>query len=54
MPHTKSEEAKNEQQARFKQAAREIEADVSDAALDKVMSKLDLKKKPEPEKLAEK
>lgn len=32
---------------KFKQAAREVEADESDDALDKVMHKLDLKKKPE-------
>lgn len=33
---------------RFKQAAREVEADQSDDALDRIMGKLDLKKKPEP------
>ena len=33
---------------KFKEAAREVEADTSDDALDKVMGKLDLKKKPEP------
>lgn len=32
---------------RFKEAARQIGADTSDDALDKVMGKLDLKKKPE-------
>lgn len=32
---------------RFKQAAREVEADESDDALDKVMLKLDLTKKPD-------
>jgi hypothetical protein len=38
---------------RFKEAAREVEADESDDALDKVMRNLDLSKKPEdvkPEK----
>jgi hypothetical protein len=33
---------------RFKNAAREVGADESDDALDRVMGKLDLKKKPEP------
>lgn len=32
---------------RFKEAARELGADESDSALDRVMGKLDLKKKPE-------
>ena len=32
---------------RFKEAAREVEADESDDALDKIMRKLDLNKKPE-------
>ena len=32
---------------RFKQAAREVEADTSDDALDKIMRKLDLTKKSE-------
>ena len=35
---------------RFKQAAREVGADESDDALDKVMRKLDLTKKPDAEK----
>ncbi len=39
---------------RFKEAAREVAADESDDALDRVMGKLDLKKKPEPEKDAPK
>jgi hypothetical protein len=34
---------------RFEQAARELCADESDDALDRTMSKLDLKKKPGPE-----
>ena len=36
---------------RFKEAAREVGADQSDDALDRIMGKLDLTKKPEPEKL---
>lgn len=32
---------------RFKEAAREVEADESDDALDKIMRKLDLTKKPD-------
>ena len=32
---------------KFKETAREIGADTSDDALDKVMGKMDLKKKPE-------
>lgn len=32
---------------RFKEAAREVEADTSEDALDKIMGKLDLKKPPE-------
>lgn len=42
--------AKNESKTqldRFKKTAREIGADTSDDALDKVMGKLDLKKKPD-------
>lgn len=35
------------QRDRFKEAAREIGADMSDDALDKVMGRLDLKKKPD-------
>lgn len=34
----------------FKEAARELGADQSDDALDRIMSKLELKKKPENEK----
>ena len=36
------------QSDRFKETARELDADESDDALDRVMSKLDLTKKPEP------
>jgi hypothetical protein len=35
---------------RFKEAAREVGADESDDALDKIMRKLDLTKKPDGEK----
>lgn len=42
------------QHDRFKEAARELGADESDDALDRIMGKLDLKKKPEPEKPAKK
>jgi len=35
---------------RFKQSAREVGADESDDALDKVFGKLDVKRKPEDEK----
>ena len=34
---------------RFKEAAEQLEADQSDDALDKIMGKLDLNKKPEPD-----
>ena len=37
------------QAERFCQAAREVGADESDDALDRVMGRLDLRKKPEPE-----
>ena len=40
-------EARKDQLDRFKEAAREVEADESDDALDKVMRKLDLTKKPD-------
>ena len=43
-----------EQAYRFKEAARELGADESDDALDRIMGTLDLKKKPEPEKPARK
>jgi hypothetical protein len=43
-----------EQGDRFKEAARELGADESDDALDRIMGKLDLKKKPEPETPAKK
>jgi|GEM_PF-4893043 hypothetical protein len=33
---------------RFKEAAREVEADQSDDALDRIVGRLDLTKKPEP------
>lgn len=36
-----------EQAARFREAARDVGADESDDALDRVMGKLDLRKKPE-------
>ncbi|MGL4310251.1 MAG: hypothetical protein ACRCSU_07165 [Paracoccaceae bacterium] len=42
--------AEKSQLDRFKEAAREIEADESDDALDKVMRKLDLTKKPEEDR----
>lgn len=35
------------QAERFKESAREVEADQSDEALDRIMGKLDLKKRPE-------
>jgi len=38
---------KREQLDRFKEAAREVEADTSDDALDLIMGELDMKKKPE-------
>ena len=41
---------KEQQIDRFKDAARELGADQSDDALDRIMGKLDLTKKPEPEK----
>lgn len=37
----------SDQTERFKQAARELGADESDDALDRVMGRLDLKRKPE-------
>lgn len=36
------------QSDRFKEAARDLGADESDDALDRIMGKLDLSKKPEP------
>ncbi len=39
---------KKSQIDRFKEAARDVDADTSDDALDRMMGKLDLKKKPEP------
>lgn len=42
--HVRMEKEKS-QLERFKEAARDIEADTSDDALDKIMGKLDLKKK---------
>lgn len=41
---------KESQADRFSAAARELGADESEDALDRVMGKLDLKKKSEPEK----
>lgn len=41
---------RDSQADRFAEAAREAEADESEDALDRIMGKLDLKKKPEPEK----
>jgi len=38
----------------FKEVARELGADESEGSLDRIMGKLDLKKKPEPEKPAKK
>ena len=38
----------------FKEAARELGADESDGALNRIIGNLDLKKKPEPEKSAKK
>lgn len=39
-----------DQANRFREAAREVGADESDDTLDRVMAKLDLKKKPDPAK----
>ena len=41
---------KQNQSDAFKEAARDLGADESDDALDRIMGNLDLKKKPEPEK----
>jgi len=50
-----SKDSMNTDQAeRFKEAAREARADESDDALDRIMGKLDMKKKLEPEKPAKK
>lgn len=49
-----SQKLNEEQSARFKEAARELGVDESDDALDRVMGKLDLKRKPEAEKPAKK
>jgi hypothetical protein len=46
----KEETSLSDQADRFRQAAREVRADESDDALDRVMGKLDLKKKPESDK----
>jgi hypothetical protein len=40
-------ERQKSQLERFKEAAKDVGADTSDDALDKIMDKLDLKKKPE-------
>ena len=45
MPKTNSSSLQSD---RFKEAAREVGADQSEDALDHIMGKLDLKKKPEP------
>lgn len=45
---------KESQLDRFKNVAKNLGVDESDDALDRVMGKLDLKKKPEPEKPAKK
>jgi hypothetical protein len=42
-------DTKTDQLKKFKDAAKEVGADTSDDALDKIMDKLDLKKKPEAE-----
>lgn len=39
-----------DQADRFREAACEVGADEADDALDRIMDKLDLRKKPEPEK----
>lgn len=42
--------SKNKSQLeRFKEAAKDVGADTSDDALDKIMGKLDLRKQPEPD-----
>lgn len=46
--------SKKSQLDSFKKAADDLDADQSDDALDRIMGKLDLKKKPEPEKPADK
>lgn len=43
-----SHHGEKSQADRFREAARELDADESDDALDQVLSKLDLTKKPEP------
>jgi hypothetical protein len=45
---------REQQLDRFREAAREVGADESDDALDRIMGKLDLKKKPESEKTVSK
>lgn len=47
-------ETEKPQLERFKEAARDVEAETSDDALDRIMGRLDLTKKPEPEKPAKK
>ena len=54
MPQQSMPQSQDEQSERFKQAALDIGADQSDDALDRIMGKLDLKKKPQPEKPAKK
>ena len=41
--------SRTDQLARFKEAARELGADESSDALDRIIGKLDLAKKPEPD-----
>jgi len=41
---------KEKQLDRFKETAKQVEADTSDNALDNIMGKLDLKRKPEADK----
>jgi hypothetical protein len=43
------EHGKKSQPERFKESAREVGANEADDALDRVMGRLDLTKKPEPE-----
>lgn len=49
-----SDDKHTDQLAKFKAAARELGVDESDDALDRVMGRLDLKRKPEAEKPAKK
>lgn len=49
-----SDEGQKSQAGRFRQAARDLGADESVDSLDRVMGKLDLRKKPDPEPKPEK